>query len=171
MSTEFIALLANLALTLSLVVAVIFGIVQVKTANKDRHERLTLEALRNFQSREFAELIHFVTGQKMPETLEQLNALPSNERILLIQFGQQMESLGMMVEERLIDLDLVDKTLGTFVSSSWNQLKKLYLDIRVKSKDPFLSEYYQLLAERIDTRMNEQPRAPFFQTSKSKKKI
>jgi len=35
MSTEFISLLANLALTLSLIVAVIFGIVQIKTAKKD----------------------------------------------------------------------------------------------------------------------------------------
>ena len=170
MSTEFIGLLANLALTLSLIVGLIFGIAQVRTANKDRHERLTLEALRNFQSREFAELIHYVTRHKVPATLEELAALPANEQVLLIQFGQQMESLGMLVYERLIDIDLVDKTLGSFVSTSWNKFKKLYFDIRVKTKDPFMSEYFQLLAERLDKRMNENPRRPFYETAKTKGK-
>jgi hypothetical protein len=171
MTTELITTLANLALTLSLIVAVIFGIVQVRTAGRDRKERLTLETLRNFQSREFAELIHYVTRKKIPGTLEELNVLPDEERVLLIQFGQQMESLGMLVEEHFIDIDLVDKTLGSFVISSWHSFKKLYMDVRVKTKDPFLSEYFQLLAERLDKRMKENPREPFFKTSKSRDKI
>ena len=166
MSTEFIALLANLALTLSLIVAVVFGIVQVKTAKKDRQERLTLEALRNFQTREFAELINYVTRHKLPNTLQELAALPERDQVLLIQFGQQMESLGMMVAEGLIDLDLVDKTLGSFVFTSWNRFKKLYFDIRVKNDDPYLSEYFQLLAEQIDKRMRENPRKPFYESAK-----
>ncbi len=40
MSGELIALIANLALTLSFIVAVIAGIAQVKAANRDRRERL-----------------------------------------------------------------------------------------------------------------------------------
>jgi len=170
MNTEIITTLANLALSLSLIVAIIFGIVQVRAVNRDRHERLTLEALKNFQTREFAELIQYVTRHNVPATLEELNALPENEQIILIQFGQQMESLGMLVEEHLIDIDLVDKTLGSFVSTSWNKFKKLYFDIRVKSKDPYLSEYYQLLAESIDRRMNENPRKPFYQDAKTRTK-
>ena len=70
MNNEIIALIANLALTLSFIVALVFGIAQVKAAARDRHERLTLEALRNFQSREFAEMINYVTRMKLPETLK-----------------------------------------------------------------------------------------------------
>ena len=58
--TEIITIIANLALALSLIVAVIFGIAQVKATKRDRRERLTLEALRNFQTREFAELISYI---------------------------------------------------------------------------------------------------------------
>src|SRR5215470_8188232 len=118
MTSETITIIANLALTLSFIVALIFGIAQVNAAGRDRKERLTLEAMRNFQSREFAELISYVSSHKMPSTFEELRTLPENERVLLIQFGQQMEMLGMLVAERIIDVDLVDKTLGSFVSSS-----------------------------------------------------
>ena len=57
MNTEFIALIANLALALSFIVGLIFGIVQVQSVARDRKERLTLETLRNYQTHEFAELI------------------------------------------------------------------------------------------------------------------
>jgi len=163
MTNELIALIANLALTLSFIVALIFGVAQVRAAARDRHERLTLDALRNFQSREFAEFISYIASKKLPQTFEGLRAMPENEQILLIQFGQQMESLGILVAERLIDIDLVDKTLGSFVSNSWKNLSKFYTDIRIKNNDPFLSEYFQWLAERIDERMNTMPRRPFYE--------
>lgn len=56
MKNETITNIANLALTLSFIVALIFGIAQVKAAKRDRRERLTLEMLRQFQTRDFVEL-------------------------------------------------------------------------------------------------------------------
>ena len=46
MTSHTIALIANIALAISVVIGLIFGIVQVKTAARDRRERFTLEALR-----------------------------------------------------------------------------------------------------------------------------
>jgi len=166
MTNDIITIIANLALTLSFIIALVFGIAQVNAAKRDRKERLTLEAMRNFQSREFAELISYVTSHKMPKTLPELRALPENERVLLIQFGQQMEMLGMLVAERIVDIDLVDKTLGSFVATSWERSKKFYIDVRVETNDPFLSEYFQWLAELIDKRMRENPRKPFHEIQK-----
>jgi hypothetical protein len=88
-------------------------------------------------------------------------ALPVDERIMFIQFGQQMESLGMLVAEELIDIDLVDKTLGSFVTNAWEKYKTVYLDMREKLPDPFLGEYFQWLADRIAERMRDNPRKPF----------
>jgi hypothetical protein len=160
MTNEIIAVIANLALALSLIVAVVFGIAQVKAAARDRRERFTLETLRNFQTREFAELIYFVTFSNMPSNRKGLETLPANEQILFIQLAQQMESLGLLVAEKFIDIDLVDKTLGIFVSTSWQKYKKTFLDIR--EQDPFIGEYFQWLAEQIDERMRKDPRKPFF---------
>jgi len=160
---EIIALAANLALALSLIVALIFGIAEVKVAARDRRERFTLETLRNFQTHEFAELINYVTTRDMPASRKELEALPQNEQIIFIQLAQQMESLGLLVAEKLIDLDLVDKTLGSFVTTAWQKYKKIFLAMR--EQDPFLGEYFQWLAEKIDERMRENPRKPFYQAA------
>src|SRR5436305_3555052 len=160
MSGDLITLIANVALTLSFIVALVFGVAQVKAAARDRRERLTLETLRNFQTHEFAELLFYIGSKNMPSTQEELNALPGDERVMFIQFAQEMESLGILVAERLINIDLVDKTLGSFVTTTWEKYKPMFMDIRETTPDPFLGEYFQWLAERIDERMKQNPRKP-----------
>ena len=154
--------IANLALTLSFIVALIFGIVQVRVAARERRERVTLGTLSAFQSREFAELIYFISALKPMSHWEELSSLPAEDQVKFIQYGQQMESLGLLVAEGLINMDLVDKTLGSFVTTSWEKFKPMFHDAREKIPDPFLAEYYQWIAERIDERMRASPRPPFY---------
>src|SRR4030095_10050109 len=138
MTFETIALIANIALTLSFIVALVFGIAQVRVAARDRRERLTLETLRSFHSREFAELIGYVNLNTVPSSLKELQSLPSAEQIKFIQFGQEMESLGILVAERLINIELVDKKLGSFVITAWQKYKPVFEDVRQNQPDPFL---------------------------------
>jgi len=160
-TNDLIGLLANLALALSFVIGLVFGIVQVKAAARDRRERLTLETLRNFQTREFCELMFKINDYKIPNTLEEWRKLPPGDQIIFLQFTQQMESLGFLVAERFINIDLVDKTLGSFVTTSWEKFKTVISNIRENQPDPFLSEYFQWLAERLSKRMQINPRKPF----------
>jgi hypothetical protein len=163
-TNEIITLIANIALSLSLVVGLVFGIAQVRAAARDRRERLTLETLRNFQTREFAELMYHITSNEMPKSFEDLRARPALEQIMFIQFAQQMEALGILVAEKLINIDLVDKTLGSFVITAWEKYKVTFLDVREKMPDPYLGEYFQWLSERIDEAMKKNPRKAFFET-------
>jgi hypothetical protein len=161
MTFELIAEIANIALALSLLVGLIFGIAQVRAAARDRRERLTLETLRAFQTREFAELINMIVSEKFPTNQNEFRNLSTEERVKFVQYGQQMESLGMLVAEHMINIDLVDKTLGAFVTTSWEKYKPIFTDLREKTPDPFLGEYFQWLAELIERRMKENPRRPF----------
>jgi hypothetical protein len=74
-----------------------------------------------------------------------------------------MESLGILVAENYIELDLVDKTLGNFVMTTWKKYEPIFLSQRMSS-DPYAGEYFQWLAERIDRRNKENPRMPYFKT-------
>jgi hypothetical protein len=167
MTNEIITLIANIALALSFIVGLVFGIVQVRAATRDRRERLTLETLRAFQTREFTDLMHFIIYHGIPLNRDAMMALPVSEQTSLIQFAQVMESLGILVAERYINIDLVDKTLGSFVVTSWEKYKILFLDIRENQPDPFLGEYFQWLAEQLDERMKTNPRKPFYTTQKT----
>ncbi|MFI5202077.1 MAG: hypothetical protein ACHQNE_06795 [Candidatus Kapaibacterium sp.] len=159
---DTIGIIANIALALSVVIALIFGIVQVKAAERDRRERLTLETLRNFSNHEFAEIIYVTTRTEMPKTREEFLAMTREDQIMLIQAGQEMESIGMLVYERYIDLDLIDKTIGSLVSTMWEKYKPMFEDMRIKNPDPYLGEYFQWLAERVADRLDNHPREPYY---------
>jgi hypothetical protein len=162
MTNDTITLIANLALALSFIIALIFGIAQVRAAARDRKDRLTLETLRNFQTREFSELMNYISTHTVPPTHEEWKKLPSNEGIFITQFAQEMESLGILVAEKLINIDLVDKTIGSLVTIAWENYKAMVIDSREKRPDPFLCEYFQWLAERLEVRMAKNPREPYY---------
>jgi hypothetical protein len=162
-----ISLIANVALALSFVVGLIFGIVQVRIAARDRRERLTLETLQTFQTRDFAELLYRFRATELPMTGEEFETLPEAEQVRFIQLSQEMESLGILVAEKLINLDLVDKTLGSFVTTAWKKYEPMFLDMRNKMPDPYLAEYFQWLAGCIEERMRDHPRPPFYAQKKS----
>ena len=159
MTNDMIALVANVALTLSFIVALFFGIAQVRAAARDRRERMTLEALRGFQTREYCELIQFIISHEMPADRKELSAMPVSEQVLFLQVAQSMEMLGILVAERYIDADLVDKTMGSFVSTAWEKFR--ILSINARPSDPYLNEYWQWLAEGMNQRMAQRPRKPF----------
>jgi hypothetical protein len=64
------------------------------------------------------------------------------------------------VAEGLIDLNLVDKTLGSFVTMAWDKYKLMFLPMR--KTDPFIGEYFEWLAKQIQDRLNNNPRKPFY---------
>src|SRR5690242_17205721 len=131
-------LIANIALSLSLVVGLVFGIAQVRAAARDRRERLTIDTLQAFQTREFAELMLMVSWRDMPSSREEMRALSLTDQVMFAEFAQKMESLGILVAEQVIDLDLVERTLGSFVTMAWEKYRPAFLDMRQKNPDPFL---------------------------------
>ncbi|HTB57487.1 MAG TPA: hypothetical protein VLC06_06415 [Polyangia bacterium] len=160
MGTDF-AGIANISLALSLLVAVVFGILQFRAAARDRRERLTMDTLRAFQSRDFASKINMIRLSGPPETIDEISERPADEQIEILQLAQEMESLGLMVEEHMIDLDLVEKSLGSFVVDAWKRYAPLMRSGR--EKDPYLGEYFEWLAVCLEDRMRTQPRVPAHQ--------
>lgn len=157
---DLISLIANISLSLTFLVGLIFGIAQVKAAARERRERLTIETLRAFQTREFAEFINFFRSEKFPRQNGDLDRLSPSEQVMYIQFSQQMESLGILVADDILDINLVDKTLGDFVTVAWKRYEPGFTASR--RNDQYLGEYFQWLAERMDEQSKENPREPFY---------
>jgi len=158
----------NISLALTLIAGFIFGIVQVKQAARDRRERFTLDTLRTFSTRETAELMNFVGSDRFPKTREEARALEGMDNVMMIQFSQLMESLGFLVAEGFIDIDLVDKTLGSYVITCWKKYKVFILPSR--ERDPYLCEYFEWLAWQMKDRLNNHPREPFYKNIEALKK-
>ncbi len=82
---------------------------------------------------------------------------------MMIQFSQLMESLGFLVAEGFIDVDLLDKTLGNYVVTCWERYKVFIIPAR--ERDPYLCEYFEWLAVQMEQRFKDNPREPFYKNN------
>jgi hypothetical protein len=163
MSTETVAaLIGNVALALSLVVALVFGVAQLRASDRDRRETAAIATVRQMQTREMAEHFARLGTLEFPKTLDEVVKLPEDLRISIIHYAQQMEMLGLMVYEGLISVSLVERTLGDYVSRSWAQYKPFSIDGR--KSDPYLNEYFEWLARTLEEYMRTNPRPPAYTT-------
>ena len=159
MSTESAAAITgDIAIALSFLAALGFGVGQVRSAARDRRERLTVATVQGLQTRQMAEHFQRISSHDMPSTWSEIRALPSDEVVSIIHYAQQMEMLGLMVYDGMIELSLVERTLGDYVAFSWEKYKSFIYDRR--NEDPYLNEYFEWLASRLDEYMRSNPRPP-----------
>src|SRR5438132_3506951 len=161
MSTESVATVSgDAALALSFLAALVFGIGQVRTASRDRRERLTVATVQGMQTREMAAHFQRISSHDIPSTVSEIRSLPADEQVSIIHYAQQMEMLGLMVYDGMIELALVERTLGDYVAFSWEKYKSFTYDRR--NEDPYLNEYFEWLANRLDDYMRSNPRTPAY---------
>ncbi len=60
----------------------------------------------------------------------------------------------------LIELSLVERTLGDYVAYSWERYKPFTYDGR--RADPYMNEYFEWLAHRLEEYMRNNPRQPAY---------
>jgi len=91
----------------------------------------------------------------VPPTHVAWQKISANEGTYITQFAQQMESLGILVAEQHINIDLVDKLLVLLVTTAWEKYKIMIFDSTCERPDPFFANIFQWLAEQIDERIEE----------------
>jgi len=155
--------LANLATALTLVVALAFGIVQVREGRQKRREMATLEALRPITSADAARMwVHY---RRLPATFDYSDAqfMASDAGLALTYFSLVFEDLGLLVKERVIDIGLVELAVGDAVTQFWAKVQPQATAARERLQRPDILEWTQWLAEKLSERRAGQARTPAYE--------
>lgn len=143
-----IATLANFASSVAVVVAVIFGTLQVRQMRKTRALFTSAELVHTMQTQEFARTMGLVLS--LPDHADP--DLVQNDPEMagaVLSLGHVFESLGVLVYHRILDLHLVDDLMGGYIRQSWKKLKPT-VEARRAEMGVTYGEWMQWLAERID---------------------
>ena len=140
--------IAALASSLTVLVAVVFGVLTIR---QWRHARYLHAA---------AELVHTIQTPEFTRSIGRVMALPLNADPAAVEgdvdtenavhaVAHVFESLGVLVFHRLLPLHLVDHLLGGYVRASWRRTGP-YVVARRASVGAMFGEWFQWLAERLD---------------------
>lgn len=142
-----IAMVANVASALSVVIALSFGVLQIHQMRKTRALFTSAELVRAIQTAEFANSVRLVLTLPDDADPSLISENPEMARAVLT-LSHVYESLGVLVYHRVIHLHLVDDLMGGYVRESWTRVRP-YMLLRRAEVGVYYGEWMQWLAERM----------------------
>jgi hypothetical protein len=141
--------LANIATALTVLTAVVFGVIEMRRAHKEREERAAFVAVQAILTPAWMEsmsLVQAISEGTTPSQIEaDLRLFKAAQSIACI-----LESLGYAVFVRMVPLNVVDELLGGTVRVAWRKLRGYVEYERERAGSQKNWEWFQWLAEQID---------------------
>jgi hypothetical protein len=139
--------LASVATALTLFVAVVFGIFQMRIESQRRRDAAAMSLLQSFQEMQLADALRVVLS--LSDAASPAEVAAEAERVRAAEaVNYVMESWGIGVFERVIDLHTLDRACGGIVRACWRKLAPYVVSRRKQYGDNW-GEWFQWLVERM----------------------
>jgi hypothetical protein len=146
--------------TLTLLVGVVFGLIQLRQFRHAREREGALEFLRSFQSPQMTAALRRVFELPSGLSGEEIEAALANDMDLVYGLITTWESIGILVFRNQARLDLVDDFFSGPIRLSWQKLHPLVTRMRALTGRATISEWFQWLADRMAEREDATPPQP-----------
>jgi hypothetical protein len=146
--------------------AVVFGVgfamVQVRQYRHDKRREAAIELLHSFQTPSFAKALNIV--YRLPDglTKEQIEAAIGDDFHFVYAMTATWESLGILVHEGEIDLQLIDDFFSGPIRVSWRKLQGHVKGERAAVGRDTINEWFQWLNERLEEIESSAPPVPAY---------
>lgn len=136
----------------AVVIALVFGMVQIHQFRRQRHDVAAIELMRSLQDHEFTHSFRLI--YPLPEDMpaDDFRELGSEYEEAALALGARFESMGLLVYRESLPLHLVEEIIGGAVVLLWRRLRPWVEFHRQEQGHPLLFEWFQWLAERLDER-------------------
>ena len=143
-----IATLSTIIATISIVVGVIFTVLELRHLRRTRKTEIIMRIYDRFSSREMVEAINKV-GSIQFVTLDEYSKKYGFTDVAMI--AVLFEGLGVLHEQNLIDIDLVDHLFGPTQNLLWDRMKPVIYAMREGLKEPFFFSHFEYLVNRLNS--------------------
>src|SRR5207248_9062486 len=142
--------LANIATALTVITAVIFGLIEARRLRRDREERAALEAVHAMLTPPFMEFFLLIQTT-LPENASPAEVRSNPDTLKAVRsLGMVIEGLGYSVFERIVPLRIVDNLVGGNIRVVWRKLRR-YVELeRERSGSQNMIAWFQWLAGRSE---------------------
>ena len=142
-----VSTIATVVATISVVVGVIFTILELRHMSKTRQTDVIMRIYDRFGSKEMVEAMYSVgqlRSQTSASSTRDLGKLTG-----VIQIAVVFEGLGVLLEQDLIDVKMVDALFGPTLDSLWEPIRPLIQRMRESLKQPTFFSHFEYLYNRL----------------------
>jgi hypothetical protein len=138
---------ASIVTTISIVVGVVFTILEIRDLAQTRKTEVIMKIYERFGTREVVEAINRVGNAKF-ENIADYSKKYGFTDISLI--AELFEGIGVLLEQNLIDIKMVDSLFGPTINLLWVRMKPALYAMREGLKEPFFFSHYEYLINRLN---------------------
>jgi len=138
--------IATIVTTVSIVIGVIFTLLEVRHLTGTRKTEIIMKIYDRFGSKEMVEAMNKVGVAKFESLDDYRKKYGFTEAI---QIAVLFEGLGVLLEQNLIDIKMVDRLFGPSLNSLWERMQPLLYAMRKGLNEPFFFSHYEYLIKRL----------------------
>jgi hypothetical protein len=148
--------------TFAIVVGLFFAGVQLRQMNKQRVREYASQLLHSFTTLEFQNAAKIVF--ELPEGLskKEIEERLGDKLISILAMLGILESLGLLICRREIDLQLVEDFISGLIIHSGKKLRKYIEEMRELTNRQTYYEWFQWMYEQIEKRESKTPAIPAY---------
>jgi hypothetical protein len=141
-----IATVSAIVVAVSVVVGLVFTLMELRHLARTRRTDVIMRIYDRFGSKEIVEAMNSVGRLRStkPEFPPQ-GGLTGATQIAII-----FEGLGVLLEQNLIDIELVDSLFGPTLVSLWDPIHPVIVGMRESLKQPFFFSHFEALHDRLE---------------------
>ena len=161
MDLQTLSQIAQILGGIAVVVAIFFGIAQIRQFKQQRLDAASIEIMRSLQDREFTHAFRLVYSLEEGVGAQALRSLGSEYEEAAIAISTRFETMGLLVFQRSIPFHLVEQQVGGAIVLLWAKLRPWADDYRAEQKHPLLFEWFQWLADQMRRRGRPEERPAY----------
>ena len=139
----------NIISTFAIVGALLFAGLQVREVNSARREQASVAMIQTTQSESWTRSLEALSRLPANASIEDIGPSSPETLSALFEFGVRLETIGYMVHQRMVRLDIVDDLIGGATLVFWLRAKSWVEAERERTGNPKFLEWCQWLATRI----------------------
>ena len=133
----------------SIIVGIIFTILEVRHLNKVRRTDIIMNIYERFGTKE---MIHAVNNVGAAEFTNLTEYMEKHGLTDISQVAVLFDGVGVLLEEGLIDIKMVDRLFGPTLNLLWSRMKPVIVAMRIGLNEPAFFAHYEYLVNRLEAR-------------------
>lgn len=132
----------------SIIVGVVFTILEIRHLNRVRRTDIIMKIYEKFGTKEMVEAVNKVGVAEFTNLKEyrEKDGFTSVTQVAVL-----FDGVGVLLEQGLIDMKMVDHLFGPTLSILWVRMKPVIYAMREGLKEPAFFAHYEYLVNRLET--------------------
>lgn len=149
---DFLAQLAPILSFITLIFAILFGIIQLNQFKTQRKDLAAVEIMRTMQDAQFTDSLNLINQTDFIENVAYVRKFDPELEKAILAITTKFETLGFLVFKEVIPIEFVEQLIGGVGIALWDKLSPYIKDYREINDQQLFLEWFEWLAFQFKNR-------------------